>query len=379
MTLDFPIEDQWIEVFAAGEQTDSAGNTKKWTSSDLETIVSKYNSQKDHEAPAVIGHPTSNAPAYGWVQQLKTDGKLLYAKFNQLVPEFVDMLKNGMYKKRSISLYSDLTLRHIGFLGAMPPAIKGLKDIAFQSGESFSIEFNYNQKGDPNMDANELKTKLDELTSKFNDAEKQLNKSKEVNKKLEESSKDISSKLTQYEDENKKLKQSNDELVKKVENFSKPEPKEDKELEDPRFQEQADKIKAIQAELDLAKKTNRIGEFKEYVKGLHTEGKLISEQQSNVIDLMEALHGIGKFNFADGEASAIDKFKAYLDAQPKLVEFKEADTGKQKEQQGKNANDQLNELAFKEAKEKNISYMQALLEVQSVNPDLASKAASEIQ
>jgi hypothetical protein len=51
------------------------------------------------------------------------------------------MVKRGLFKKRSISLYPDLTLRHIGFLGAMPPAIKGLADIKFRERGQTTVSF----------------------------------------------------------------------------------------------------------------------------------------------------------------------------------------------------------------------------------------------
>lgn len=127
-------ENQWVEVFRAGEQTDSVGNAKNWTLQDLAKIVANYDPQK-HEAPVVVGHPQSNAPAFGWVESLKVEGDVLLAKFKQLVPEFVDAVSQGLYKKRSISLTPDLRLRHIGFLGAAAPAVKGLADIAFEENQ----------------------------------------------------------------------------------------------------------------------------------------------------------------------------------------------------------------------------------------------------
>lgn len=126
---------KWFEVFRAGKQTDSAGSTKEWTESDLDTIVAKYNAQSAHEAPLVVGHPEHNSPSFGWVEGLKREGKILYAKAKDIMPEFAELVRKGTYKKRSISLYPDMTLRHIGFLGGMPPAIKGLADIQFKSGE----------------------------------------------------------------------------------------------------------------------------------------------------------------------------------------------------------------------------------------------------
>jgi len=131
----------WIEVFKAGTHAASDGRKVTFDEGDIDAIVRKYN-PAEHEAPVVIGHPKDNEPAFGWVEALKREGAKLFAKLKQLNPEFVEMLKTGLFKKRSISLYPDLTLRHIGFLGAVPPAVKGLADINFREGARFmTIEF----------------------------------------------------------------------------------------------------------------------------------------------------------------------------------------------------------------------------------------------
>jgi len=122
--------DSWIQVFRTGRHTDASGDEREWGIADLDRIISSYNPLR-HEAPVVIGHPEDSAPAFGWVEALKRDGEILYAKLKNMVPEFVDMVRRGLYKKRSIALYPDLTLRHVGFLGAMPPSIKGLEDVRF--------------------------------------------------------------------------------------------------------------------------------------------------------------------------------------------------------------------------------------------------------
>jgi hypothetical protein len=126
--------DEWIQIFKTGKHVDSSGQEREWGKEDLDQIVSSYAPEKD-KAPVVIGHPKDNAPAYGWVEALKREGNILFAKLKNLAPEFVDMVKKGLFKKRSISLYPNLSLRHVGFLGASPPAIKGLEDIRFQEGE----------------------------------------------------------------------------------------------------------------------------------------------------------------------------------------------------------------------------------------------------
>ena len=123
-----------IEVFRAGKQTSSSGSVKTWTKSDLDTIVKKYN-EGSHEAPLVIGHPKTDDPAFGWVKSLKRKGNVLFAELDQVIEEFQEMFNKGMYKKRSIALYNDMTLKHVGFLGAMPPAVKGLADFKFSEDE----------------------------------------------------------------------------------------------------------------------------------------------------------------------------------------------------------------------------------------------------
>lgn len=136
---------EWMEVFKTGKHRDSAGNEREWTESDLDRIAS-YD-PKLHESPVVVGHPKTNSPAYGWVSSLKREGEKLLAKVDKLAPAFVDAVAEGRYKKRSISLYPDGTLRHIGFLGGMPPAVKGLADVAFSEDEgAVTYEFAEDRK-----------------------------------------------------------------------------------------------------------------------------------------------------------------------------------------------------------------------------------------
>ena len=126
-------------VFRAGTHTDSDGNKRTWTPADLDHMASSYNPTQ-HEAPVVIGHPKDNSPAFGWVRSLTHQDGTLFADAD-LQPELEKMIKRGLFKKRSISLYDDGSLRHIGFLGALPPAVKGLPDIQFGEGKAVTIEF----------------------------------------------------------------------------------------------------------------------------------------------------------------------------------------------------------------------------------------------
>ena len=135
--------DDYVEIFKGGIQTDSKGKEHDGDAL-IDKAVSMFNAT-EHEPPAVIGHPRENAPAWAWVEDVKDtvqDGtRVMLAKFKQVVPEFEEMVKKGLFKKRSASFYPDGRLRHVGFLGAVPPAVKGLADIGFKEEDLVTFEF----------------------------------------------------------------------------------------------------------------------------------------------------------------------------------------------------------------------------------------------
>ncbi|WP_298438046.1 hypothetical protein [Geobacter sp.] len=135
--------DGWDLVFRTGRHTDAKGNTKVWTTDDLDRIVNSFN-PSFHEPPVVIGHPSDNAPAFGWVDGVKRVGNDLYLQYRDVADEFKEWVGKGLFKKKSIALYPDGSLRHVGYLGAMPPAIKGLPNFQFADGgrgEAVTYEF----------------------------------------------------------------------------------------------------------------------------------------------------------------------------------------------------------------------------------------------
>jgi hypothetical protein len=139
-----------VEAFASGTHTDAGGNTQEWSEADLDDIASKATAQIPKKPiPICIGHPNDNSPAFGWVESLKRSGKKLIAKLTELNPNFVEALKSGSFKGRSISLYDDNRVRHLGFLGAAQPAVEGLNPLKFtENNEHFKL---YEFK-EPDMD-----------------------------------------------------------------------------------------------------------------------------------------------------------------------------------------------------------------------------------
>jgi hypothetical protein len=141
---------QAFEIFRAGKQTSSAGTTMEFGEEQLRAAVAAYD-PAIHEAPIVVGHPKDNGPAYGWIKSLSyADGKVT-AEPIQVDEAFSEMVQAGRFKKRSASFYTPdsphnpkpgaFYLRHVGFLGAQPPAVKGLKDVAFSDAEEGVVEF----------------------------------------------------------------------------------------------------------------------------------------------------------------------------------------------------------------------------------------------
>ena len=133
-----PMTNQWLELFRTGDYGDK-GN---FTNSDLDQIVRNFD-PSFHEAPVVIGHPRHDAPAYAWVEGLKRGGETLLGKFKQIDPKFEEMVKTGRFKKRSISLYRTAKgwmLRHVGYLGARPPEVKGLANATFAEDRSHCVD-----------------------------------------------------------------------------------------------------------------------------------------------------------------------------------------------------------------------------------------------
>lgn len=133
------MNNQWIDIFRGGKQTDNKGRQHNGDEL-IEKALSSFDTNQDG-VPVCVGHPRTDSPAFGWVESLRKtihDGAaVLQAKFKKVAPEFEGWLKSGKYKNRSAAFYPDGKLRHIGFLGATPPAVKGLRPVQFSTSDDF--------------------------------------------------------------------------------------------------------------------------------------------------------------------------------------------------------------------------------------------------
>lgn len=138
-----------LPVFRTGTHTSVDGREFTVTPEILTELAESYDPDLA-EAPLVVGHPKLDAPAYGWAKALVADGETLFARPHQVEPAFAEAVNAGRYKKVSVRIYLPDSagnpkpgkhyLRHIGFLGAAAPAVKGLASVQF-SADDDSLEF----------------------------------------------------------------------------------------------------------------------------------------------------------------------------------------------------------------------------------------------
>jgi hypothetical protein len=140
-----------VEIFRPGRHQAMSGAIVAIGAAEMAAIAAGYDPEL-HEAPVVVGHPAHDKPAYGWIKGLAVKDGGLVADLGEVDPDFAELVRAGRYKKISAALYQpgaasnpkpgSWYLRHVGFLGAAPPAVKGLKPAQFgEAGELGVLAF----------------------------------------------------------------------------------------------------------------------------------------------------------------------------------------------------------------------------------------------
>jgi len=388
-----------IEIFRAGAHKDSAGVEHAFTEADLDKIVAGYK-PGEHEAPVVIGHPRENAPAFGWVASVARKGQRLFAEIKDMVPEFMDAWKKGMYKKRSISLYPDGTLRHVGFLGAVPPAVKGLADYQFADGDAVSFEFmeaddasNFRaigrlfaavrdwiiessgkDKADqvlPTWEIDGLKTAETpaEVAPAYSERKPAIinlseGASMATTQELEANVSTLTKANADLTAENATLKTQNASFSEAI------------KAKDGEIAGLKNKASAQEA---AARKTEHVA----FCEALVKEGKLFPKMKEAIVTQLELAHQASTGNFAEGQEKPIDALKKALTESPVVHEFaelaKKSNTSQPAGGSG-SAAERIDRLITDKMKAKpDQRYSVAFSEVQKENPDLAKEYQIEVQ
>lgn len=143
-----------VEVFRPGTFTPMCGQPVTFSAADLQALCSNYD-PAGAPAPAVVGHPKTDDPAFGWVSAFRFDesAQRVVADLGELEPAFAEAVASGRYKKISLSLFQpdapnnpkpgSFYPKHIGFLGAAAPAVTGLKPVSFADDQAGTVTFEF--------------------------------------------------------------------------------------------------------------------------------------------------------------------------------------------------------------------------------------------
>lgn len=291
-----------IPIFKVGRHTDMSGTTLEITEADLARTVAAYQPAR-HEAPLVVGHPQHDAPAWGWVAALAlVDGTLL-ATPHQVDPTFALQVATGRYKKISASFYTPHApsnptpgvyyLRHVGFLGAQPPAVKGLPDPMFREEEPGVLLW------ETTTDWSEAETADQTPLPTINRMEREMPSSPDTTQ-------DFSATEAEWQRKREEL-----------------------EAREARFAEREEQLRLAEAEL---KHKQTLTTTLSFVEELVQQGRILPRQRSGLAAFLATLDETGMVEFAEpgetGEpvtvkASVLSYIHQFLKELPVQVDFQE--------------------------------------------------------
>ncbi len=317
-----------IEIFKPGKHTAMSGAVIEFTEADLKAIAAAYDPTL-HEAPIVVGHPKIDAPAYGWAKSL-TYSSALEAEPDQVDPAFAELVNAGRFKKVSASFFLPgapgnpkpgvYYLRHIGFLGAQPPAVKGLKNASFAGGEEGVIEF-----GDwsDTLQARVLRRLRDWLIGKFGNEEadkavdpylvEEIERLAQENRPSPAFAEPLKENhaMTMTPEQIKALQEENAALKAQVK---------DADSKSASFAERENKIK----EQETKAKRDGVASF---VDGLVKAGQLLPRDQAPLVEFMAAIGDESVIEFAEGGEKKKEPggqwLRAFLGRLPRQVDYAE--------------------------------------------------------
>lgn len=308
-----------IEVFKSGTFTPMRGAAISYAASDLAAIAKAYDPEAA-PAPLVVGHPTTDAPAYGWVKAFSYDPGVdrLFAEIGEVEPAFAEAVKAGRYKKISMSFFPPEASnnprpggwypKHVGFLGAAAPAVPGLKTVAFSEDNAPVFVAAFGERGFEEA-ASLFRNIRDFLISKFG---------------LEAADQVLPAYRLEWLDET--------EAGKPTPGFSapaEPDPA-DPTKKDP-IMSQEDKAALEKREQDIAvreaafaerERAAREAENAAFAEQLVSEGRLLPALKAKAVTILNAASGRAEVSFAEGEKTDLaDALKTLLKAQPVVTDF----------------------------------------------------------
>jgi hypothetical protein len=147
-------------------------------------------------------------------------GKKLVALVDSIDSELMSDIKNEKYKNFSVALYPNLNIRHIGILGAMPPAIKGLNKngIVYFHKEYEYNEYNFQVAKSHSIDI--INNDIDDNVDNTKDITNTTNATNTANTSETENSL-LKNKLFEYSASLQTLKETNAKLIAQLQELEK--------------------------------------------------------------------------------------------------------------------------------------------------------------
>ncbi|PSD18865.1 peptidase [Stenotrophomonas maltophilia] len=320
-----------LQIFKAGTHVAEDGNSYTFTEDDVQQIAQTY-SVDLHEAPIVVGHPKADLPAYGWGKALECRDGVLFAQPHQVDPDFASMVNKGRFKKISASIFLPNTpgnptpgkfyLRHIGFLGAQPPAVKGLKSASFADGEEavcfsqplarlgWTLGSLLQSLRDYLIDRDGLET-ADKLIPQWQIREV-TESTREPDDRAGLSPTSFAAPTDETTTETPMSQQTPEQIAQREQEI----------------QTQTAALDTREKALAAREEAARREDAASFAEALVTEGKLLPRQKAGVVELLLAMPAGGQaLNFAEGDnqvsKSADQVLRELLTAMPKAIDFSE--------------------------------------------------------
>lgn len=318
-----------IAIFKPGKHIAANGNAVEFSENDLQRSIAAYDPSV-HEAPIVVGHPKDNGPAYGWVSKLSFAEGEMIADVSQIDAEFAELVTAGRFKKRSASFYTPdaptnpvpgvYYLRHVGFLGAQPPAVKGLREVAFAEDEGV-IEFS-----DDGMVTGILALMMRRLRDFFI-SEYGTEKAQSVIPDFLVS--DIEAEARKPAEPPMPVSTAFEEAKSEGQTMT-PEQIADLEARAARAEELEKQVAEYAEATKAAAHAARVANIKGDLTALVSDGKVLPAEVEGLASFMAALDDeTSVAEFAEGETqrTAAAWFKAFLANRPKAIDFREHSAG----------------------------------------------------
>lgn len=326
-----------LQIFKAGTHIAEDGRTLTFSEADVRQIADSYDPAL-HEAPIVVGHPTTDAPAYGWGKALSARNGVLFAEPQQVDADFAGMVNAGRFKKISASIFMPDTpgnptpgkfyLRHIGFLGAQPPAVKGLKSAAFAEDGAGAACFA--------MPLSSLGWTLTDLFQRFRDwlidsdgletadqviPQWQIRSIDEATRERPVDGNTGEPALSYAEQPHAQTTRETNPMSDNNQAAAFAEQKQ-------QLDARASDLDARQRTLDEREKLAKRADAAAFAEGLVKEGKLLPRNQAPIVELLLALPAeSAPLNFAEGDSQvskpAATVLREFLAGLPKAVDFSE--------------------------------------------------------